>query len=103
MRSSVRDPGGHRAPERDRLALGVDDDRVAVDELVLEQFERQRVLDQAMNGPLDRPRAERRAVAVPAEERLGGLGDLELDALGLEPALVMAELDLDEPGDLVRS
>src|SRR3989454_8071950 len=51
--------------ERDRLALGVDDDRVAVDELVLEQFERQRVLDQALNGPLERPRAERRVVALP--------------------------------------
>src|SRR2546422_362345 len=101
MRSSVRDPGGHRAPERDRLALGVDDDRVAVDELVLEQFERQRVLDQALNGPLERPRAERRVVALPAEERLGGVGDLELDALGLEPPLEMAELDLDDPGGLV--
>src|SRR3989454_10655759 len=87
--------------ERDRLALGVDDDRVAVDELVLEQFERQRVRDQALNGPLERPRAERRVVALPAEERLGGVGDLELDALGLEPPLEMAELDLDDPGDLV--
>src|SRR5206468_8465185 len=90
----------YRAPERERVARGVDDHGVTLDELVLEQPEGERVLNQALDGALERPRPKRRVVALPAEERLGRVGDIELDALGPETPLEVAELDLDDPSDL---
>src|SRR5262245_63677015 len=93
--------GGHLRSEDDGVALGVDRDGVAVVQLALQQLERQRVLDEALDGPLERPRPERRIVALASEQAPGRVGHLELDAPSRQPLAEMAELDVHDPGDLV--
>ena len=66
------------------IGLGVDDDDLAGAELLPEEPLGQRVLDQALDGPAQRPGAERRVVAPVGEEDLGRVGELEADALALE-------------------
>ena len=87
---------GARSPrpaERDPLlarlvgvVLGVDDDDLAGAELLVEQRLGQRVLDEALDGPAQRPGAELRVVALVGQQQLGRLGELEADALALELA-----------------
>src|SRR5437879_9482898 len=88
-------------PEDDRVALRVDRDRVAVVQLALQQLERKRVLNQALDGPLERPRPEGRVVALASQEAPRRVGDLELDPPRREPAPEVSELDVHDPGDLV--
>ena len=54
-------------------SLGVDDDDLAGAELLVEEPLGQRVLDQALDGPAQRPGAEGGVVAPVGEEQLGGL------------------------------
>ena len=73
---------GERKPSLHDLAvLDVDDDRLAGPELLPEELLRQRVLDQALDGPAQRPGTERGVVALVDRELLGRLGQLEADAL----------------------
>src|SRR5213594_548575 len=51
--------GGHLRLEDDRVALRIDRDGLAIGQLALQEFERERILDEALDGPLERPRAER--------------------------------------------
>ncbi len=77
------------------------DDRVAVDELALEHGHRQRILNQPLDRPLERPRAERRIVAFLGEHALRLGRHLERDlALG-EQLLEPRELEVDDLLDLL--
>src|SRR6187549_191708 len=58
---------------------------VAVDELPLEQHHRERVLDLALDEPLQRTGAEGRVEALLGERVQDGVVDLERDAAVLEP------------------
>src|SRR5215510_9021566 len=95
--------GSHLRPEDDRVAVRVDRDAVAVVHLALEQLERERILHQPLDGSLERPRAERRIVALAPEEAPGRVRHVQLDPPRREAATEMAELDVDDPRDLVAS
>ena len=82
----------HRPEHDDLLArlgvvLDVDEDDLAGAELLEQQPLGERVLDQALDGPAQRPGAQLRVVALVGEEVLGLLGELEAQALALELAL----------------
>src|SRR5207237_9076161 len=92
----------------------VDQDSIALTEAALEDQQRQAVLDQALDGPLQRPGAVDR-VPTPFRDQLpGGWGDLELDLSLRQPLLQAGQLDvhdrrqllpreLPEHGDLVHA
>src|ERR1700729_10188 len=52
------------------LRIGVDQDGIACLDLAVENFERQRILNQPLNGALHGARAVRRVVAFAEEQRL---------------------------------
>ena len=54
------------------IGLGVDDDDLAGAELLVEELLGERVLDEALDGPTQRPGAERGVVALVGQEELGG-------------------------------
>ena len=58
-------------PEDDGAVLGVDDDRLADPELLPEDLLGERVLDELLDRPPQRPRPEGRLVAPPGDELLG--------------------------------
>src|SRR6478735_247968 len=60
-----------RGRERQLVAVGLDDDPVAVRDPALEQRERERVLEPPLHDALQRPGAERRVVALAAEQVAG--------------------------------
>ena len=89
------------AGEDEVAVLGVDADRVAVAEVALEQPQRERVLEQPLDRPLQRPRAVGRIPAGLGEHLLRGVGQLEREpALG-EPRAQPLELQLDDLAELV--
>jgi hypothetical protein len=67
--------------EDDLAALGVGHDCVAVLELALQELERQRVLDQPLDGAPERPRAVDGVVALTREQILGRRRQRQRDAL----------------------
>src|SRR5262249_6023490 len=95
--------GSHLRPEDDRVAVRVDRDAVAVVHLALERLERERLLPQPLDRPLERPRTERRVVALASEEAPGRVAHLELDPPRREAATEVSELDVHDPRDLVAS
>src|SRR5215468_5846769 len=70
-----------RFAKADLAALGVDDHRVALDEIPAEELKRQRILDQALHGALQRPRSIHRVVALLGQYFLRRRCQLERDAL----------------------
>ena len=59
------------------IGLDVDDDDLAGAELLVEDPLGQRVLDEALDRPAQRPGAELRVVALLGQDFLGGGGELE--------------------------
>ena len=68
----------------------VDEDDRAGTELLEQEPLGHRIFDQALDGPAQRPGAERRVVAPLGQEQLGRVGELDADALagelGRDPA-----------------
>ncbi len=62
--------------EDDPIAFGVHGHRVTLGELALQQLERERILDEPLDGPLEGPGAEGRVVSLPGQQGFGGVGDL---------------------------
>src|SRR5690242_9082220 len=93
--------GCARPLEHELAVLGVDADGVAVLEVALEEPQRQGVLEQALDRPLERPRAVRRVPAGIREHRLGLVAEIELQPTLLEPRAEPSELLLDDLADLV--
>src|SRR5919198_5950672 len=67
------------ALEDELVTVRVDGHGVALAELVLEQLQGERILDQPLDRSLQRARAERGIVPLAGEYGLGGVGDLEFD------------------------
>ena len=70
--------------------------RVALAELALQHAHRQRVEHPALDGPLQRPRAIRRVVALCDQHVLRPVGQLDVDLAILEPLHEAAQLDVDD-------
>ena len=70
--------------EDDLAVLHVDDDGLAHAEFLPQDALRQRVLDELLDGPAQRPGPERGVVALVGQHDLGRRGELEAQALGLE-------------------
>src|SRR5829696_6201292 len=89
--------GGHAVTLRERdvpvLSL-VDDDVVAGAELAAQELRRERVLDHALDGALQRPRAVDRIVAGVGDRLARGLAQLDREPALLEELAETAELDL---------
>ena len=87
--------------EPDLTELRVRADRVALGELALEQPQRERVLDQALDRALERPGAVGRIPARLGDQLLRRVGQLEREpALG-EPRAQPRELELDDLAELL--
>ena len=65
-------------------------------ELALEQFLGQRIFDEVLDRPTQRPGAEVGVRALLDQELLGFVGELELQALLLEPLADLAQLEIDD-------
>src|SRR5579871_3739162 len=106
-RPPLRDVSGGRgcldlgACEHERVTVGGDDDTVARLEVSLEQPQGEWVLEEALDGALERPRAVGRIPAGLGQERGRLLAQLEAElALGKTGAQA-AELQLDDLPELV--
>src|SRR5258708_26045289 len=88
-------------PELDLAALGVNVDGVALLVLAGEHLVRERVEDELLDRPLDRPRPIDRVVALVRDGRLGGRGELDVDLPLLEPLRERLELELDDRFELL--
>ena len=98
--SLARRARGHVLAEAERVAVGLDDDRVALAEAAGQDVDGQRVLDHPLDGALERPGAVDGVVAALGEQRAGGFGQRQADlALG-EALAQVAELDVDDLRDL---
>src|SRR5262245_2895927 len=87
---------------KDKLAvLEVDADRVAFGELALEEPQRQRVLDEALDCALQRAGAVGRVPAGLGEVLLGGVGQLEAQAALGEAVAEPRQLELHDLADLL--
>src|SRR5207245_1625315 len=93
--------GGRGLLERELAVLGVDHDRVALAELVLEQALRQRVLDLALDRALQRPGAVSRIPAGIRDQLLRRRRQHEVDAALREAIADPVELQLDDVAELV--
>src|SRR6266566_10039866 len=82
-------------------AVRVDADRVALTEVALEQPQRERVLDEPLDRPLQRPRAVRGIPARLRDELLRRVGQLDLQAPVGEPVAQPRELHLDDLAQLL--
>ena len=81
----LHDLGLRRPPELELVPGGVDRDDVAVLELALQDPERERVLQEPLDRPLERPGAERGVVTFAGDRPLRRLGDFQANvALGQE-------------------
>src|SRR5690349_8045981 len=69
----------------------------------LEQLQRERVLDQALDGALQRTRAERRVVSLLGDHALGLGRQLERDLALAEQLLEPRQLQLHDVLDLLRA
>ncbi len=87
--------------ERQLAVLGVDAHDVAVHEVAFEQPERERVLEQPLNRPLERTRAVGRVPAGLGERRLRRVGQLEAETALGEPAAQPLELQPDDLAELL--
>src|SRR5215210_812931 len=85
---------GHPGLEREALLGAVHDDGVVRAELAAYDAARKGVLDVASDSPCQRSSTELRVVALLGEELLGGVGDLDLDALALEVLVQAGEHDV---------
>src|SRR5258708_9514368 len=81
-------------PELDLAALGVDVDGVALLVFAGEHLVRERVEDELLDRPLDRPRPVDRVVALLRDDRLRGGGELDVDLPLLETPRARLELEL---------
>src|SRR5450432_842958 len=78
----------------------VDDDRVARRERAREQQARERILDVARDGALERPRAEHRVVALVGQERARRGQKLDLELAVAQQLAQALELQVDDPVEL---
>src|SRR6476660_6807409 len=85
---------GGRPDEAQVLARPLHPDGIALVEFALEQLERDRVLELALNDPLERPRAVHRIVALCGQQLLGLGSDLQAKSTGREQVLEVPELDV---------
>lgn len=69
--------GGRPVEEHQSLALDVDLDRFAFLEFSCEDLNRERVLDQSLDRPLQRPGAEDRVVTLVGDQRFGAVGHVQ--------------------------
>ncbi len=78
------------------LHIRIDRERVAGNHFAVEQLHGERVLDEPLDGALQRPRSELRIVALAEEQFVSFLRQRDLDlALGEEPAEVL-KLQVDD-------
>src|SRR5262249_20730992 len=93
--------GRAAAAEGDLAARDVGLDLVAAFELALEERLGQRILDEPLDGALERPRPEGRIVAALGDELARRLGEDELDVAGAEELREARDLDVDDLGELL--
>ena len=67
--------------------------------LSAEQLERQRILDEALEGPLERAGSIVRVIPFLKENLLGLLGDFQLDLARRQPGPQPLQLKIDDPAD----
>src|SRR4051812_18893424 len=91
------------ALEHELAVLRVDANAVAVGEVALEQSQRERVLDHALQRALQGPGAVRRVPACFGDGVLRLVRQLELDAALGEPSAQARELELDDLAQLFAS
>src|SRR5579872_3907842 len=84
------------------LLRDVDLHRVPVGELAFEDHDRQRVLDLALDQPLQGQRAEDRVEALLGEQGERGVGDLEVDPPVGEAPAELFRLEGDDPAQVLR-
>src|SRR5215831_17269792 len=101
VRNSGKNAGGDDAAEHDLIPIGIDHDSIAVLELPFKQLQREWILHQPLDRPLERSGPEGRVVAFPSEEGLGRLGYLEGHPPRLQPTTQVAELDVHDGRELV--
>src|SRR5438270_2447999 len=87
---------GYGLDEFELAVLDLHPDPVAVAEPALQHRHREPVLEQALDGPLQRPGAVGRVPAALGQERLGLLGQLQLDLAFRQPAAERLQLDVDD-------
>src|SRR5687767_5913734 len=77
------------------LAIGVDSDTVALFEFSFENFNRERVLNQTLDGSLQRPRPISRIIALGGQQGFGAIGNFECDLSARQVLAQPLELNLD--------
>ena len=87
--------------ENDLAVLHIDDHGLADVELLPQDALRERVLDQLLDGPAQRPRAQLRVVALLGQQLLGRRGELQPDALVLQLLADPPDHQVDDLDDLV--
>src|SRR5579875_292981 len=89
-----------RLVELDHLAVerGLDD--IAFLEPARQNLLGKRIFEQALNRAAQRPGSVGRIIAVPGDEVLDLIGDVELHALSLDPALKVRRHEIDDASDL---
>ena len=92
---------GRREDERAGHQVGVGPDDVAGLELPTDEGTGERVLDQALDRPLERPRPECRVRALANDECLRGLGELEMEVLAGQAAGQVGHEQFDDGPEVV--
>src|SRR5581483_11000303 len=97
----LRHPGLPREPQAVPVALHPDD--VPVPVLALEHLERDGVLQQALDHPLERPRPVHRVVALLGEELLGLGGHVQGQVPLRQQPLEVAQLEIHDPEQVLAA
>src|SRR6266545_5132402 len=92
-----------RAGEAELVAVGVDLNAIAFFEFSLEDLNRQGILNQTLDRPLERARSVNRVVSFVGKQCLGAIGDIEGHLSARQVLAQPLELNIDNGFDLVAA